>query len=165
MKKLFLSLLLLIGVFMTSACNNSLPLDKLGRRFNDNLDIRVADYEVILEYNDHGGFHNDGKATYGIKLKDDSVENQIKDNKNWKDLNINSDIKKIINGDNEGSSYFFDKDGKNLLPAVDNGYYLFKNTFVGQIDNYISYDRLPYNFIIGLFDTDNNVLYLCEFDS
>lgn len=70
------------------------------------------------------------------------------------------------------SSYCRDWNGENYLPAVQDGWYFFRDTFNvqhGEHDanqwNLEGRSHLPGNFDAGIYDSDTLTLYLFEFDS
>lgn len=53
--------------------------------------------------------------------------------------------------------------GENLVPEIENGYYILIDRQSNQNDNILN--RGSFNFTVGIYNTDDNNLYFCKLDT
>lgn len=182
------STILLYGVYSFNH-----PYREISRALN--LDINIAEEDIVSLYDTHGGFHGDGISCIIIKL--DNVDS-IKNNANWKPFPLSETyegkviehfvygkrkIKTLenalieyfvyrIENDTSGGSYFNDSEnqygGKDLVPQIKNGYYCLidrQSNNAKKKQPSAILDRMAFNLTIGLYDLDSKLLYYLKLDT
>lgn len=93
-------------------------------------------------------------------------------NEGWNKLPLTDNLNVVVYGKESPSEslgpYVTDDDGKTIFPVVENGYYFFMDRHSeskGINDDTNILNRYPFNFTIAIYDTDNQTIYYCEFDT
>jgi len=111
-------------------------------------------------------YYNNGEGIHKLYLSEKQSKNMLDDinkNKHWKELPIREDIKEEI-------KYYialYDDNLYSKIPEVKNGYWVFRDRTSSAEDVY-AYEKFFAHrvsaFSIGLFDTDENILYYYTYD-
>lgn len=136
------------------------------------LNLPIISGKEIYYADSHGGFHGDGETFLIISFKDNSIENKIENNSNWKRLPLEGDLNAIIYGSALQSfsqnALFMDNNGNSLIPPIKNGYYCLidKNNKSNDAQiNFFTDEVYSFNFILGIYDNDANQLYVVQLDT
>ena len=161
MKKHFKWVLLFIVIIIVFAFSFTQPISK---RISKSLGIKTPG-NIHIEYEDtHGGFHGDGFLVAKIKFEEKKSEKillQIKNNPNWKPLPLTKNT--------EIALYQFSGLAEKVnMPKTDKGYWLLIDRFGGEIignNDTELLSRSAANFTVGIYDSENNILYYYELDT
>ena len=122
-------------------------------------------------YDSHGGFHGDGTTFITLSFSDDKALEQIEGSDAWKKFPLDDTVKALVygvsDGENVSGPYLTDNTGKPIIPEIENGYYLLidKQENQDEIVRKNILNRYSLNFVLGIYDTDMDILYFCEFDT
>jgi preprotein translocase subunit SecF len=162
MKKYFkwiLLFIILIIIFKFSINTHS-----INKGISKSLGIKIPE-NIRVEYEDtHGGFHGDGDLVAKVKFEEEKSEKiliQIKNNPNWKPLPLTKNTEIAL-------YQFYGLAEKVNMPKIDKGYWFFVDRFGGEImdsDDAKLLSRNSANFTVGIYDTENNILYYYELDT
>lgn len=126
-----------------------------------NLKLNISSGEVAESFNTHGGFSGDGITFVKIKFSDDSALTQIENNNIWKSLPSDKTVNDLLYGNY--SDFVCDEDGNSLIPEIKNGYSLLIDKQNETLTNML--ERASFNFILGIYDADTDILYFYELDT
>lgn len=126
-----------------------------------NLKLNVSSGEVSESFDTHGGFSGDGITFVKIKFSDDSALTQIENNNIWKSLPSDKTVNDLLYGNY--SDFVCDEDGNSLIPEIKNGYSLLIDKQNETLTNML--ERASFNFILGIYDADTDILYFYELDT
>ena len=117
-----------------------------------------------ISYEDtHGGFHGDGTTSIVLQFNDNSMLDAIKKDPKWKEFPLDEIMHEIVCGSD------MEIDGHPVpgpliqVPKIQNGYYILIDRHSEKDKNIL--ERYSFNFTVGLYDTDANILYFCELDT
>ena len=163
MKKfLFFALVVLISLGMLTACGPKSPKDTVSKE----LGLDVSDGKEISNYDTHSG-NGDGTSCVAIRFEDDTVLKEIQENQDWKKFPLDETVQALVYGvsDETGGTgpLLVDNDGNDLVPEIRNGYYRLIDRQTDKETDILH--RYSFNFTVGLYDTDSNVLYCCDLDT
>ncbi len=165
MRRLMCILFLLI-ISILAACegdSENISLKELG--------IDISEGQLTHYIDTHGSF-GDGNTYIQIKFRGDNantVEKELKENENWIQLPLTSNLHTAVYGDEYSKSFVlsFDKEIP-AMPEISNGYYYFKDRNSESTDSSDDTDlfsRYSFNFDIILYDTDEHILYIFKLDT
>lgn len=166
MKKFF-CMLSAIAFLILSACG----AESLQSVVSGELGMDASACEVISESDTHGGFHGDGTTFIVLDCADGDVLNQIKEKSGWRAFPLDDTVKALVYGINNETErigpYLTDQEGNPLVPEIENGYYMLIDRQVeeGWATGADILHRGSYNFTLGLYDADTELLYFCELDT
>lgn len=131
------------------------------------LGIDVTNGIEISYVDTHEGFHGDGYTHITLKFNDNSILNVIKNDSGWKKFPMDKTCQilayGIENKTNKIGPFLNDGQGNPLVPKIQNGYWLLiDHHFNTKID---ILKRSSFNFVLGLYDIDNNIIYFYKFDT
>ena len=164
-----LALLILVPfcIVFYNAASMFLQIPKIGpdsefasTYLDEEFGIDSRDYTVLHKEEGHGGFHGDG--LYHIALDcSQNMDEMAAVVVDWRSLPLPENLYKVM------FSPGFDLAGQASIPDVQNGYYYFHNR---HSEARFSWDtdifgHASYNFSIGIFDSDTNILYFVAFDT
>lgn len=164
MKKAVCLLFMAILILLLSACGAENPQEMILRELN----IEVLSTE-ITGYDTHSG-NGDGISYFELHCADDTVLKQIKADPAWQSFPLDATVTTLIYGIEDGSisigPFLADNAGRALIPPVANGYYLLLDRQSGSY-HYTEdmVQRASFNFSLGVYDIDNNILYYCRLDT
>ena len=164
MKRIIFSIsALLIVAFLLPACRSQ----KSQNSISNELDIDVSSGNEISNLDSHGGFHGDGTAYIALSFSDNKVLKQIRESTQWKDFPLDETVKTLIYGiSDEAKSigpFLNDGNGNPLVPEIQNGYYLLVDRHTDKGTDILN--RGSFNFTLGLYDADRDILYYCKLDT
>ena len=149
-------ILLLISRYMLN--------DNKMKRISKNIGINSSNCKIEDDKNTHGGFLGDGE--YLAKLTcNEQEENAIKIN--WKELPLSSELLKAMEIPQCSGNGCKDAFERFNLPR-ENGYYYFFDRHSESKDTRSDSElnnRSSYNFSLGIYDSNNKVLYYYELDT
>lgn len=159
MKKLMLIILLVITL---SACSFIKPQNEISKQ----LSIDVSQATQVSNYDTHSG-NGDGTTCIVLNFQNENVLKEIEANPDWKPFPLDDTTKILVYGYEDETtsigSFLKDEQGENLVPQIENGYYILVDRQSNQTDNIL--DRGSFNFTLGIYDTENNNLYFCKLDT
>ncbi|HJC24306.1 MAG TPA: hypothetical protein H9761_11450 [Candidatus Eisenbergiella merdavium] len=139
------------------------------------LGMDVSACEVLSASDSHGGFHGDGTGFYVLDCSDTEVPEQIERAPCWLPFPLDDTVRILVYGieDERGKTgpYLTDQEGKALIPKIENGYYLLidrqmEQGMASRVDTRVDIlQRGSFNFTLGIYDADTNLLYFCEKDT
>ncbi len=148
--------LILIGIL--SACSVKDPRIGLSRQLGIDL---MNDGTTLLHETDTIDWFGDGYILSELECNDDSVLNDIMNNERWKALPLSDNVHRFFYGD------FYLPNGLSI-PVIDEGYYFFYDRHDQADDRYDDSDlfgRASFNFTFAIYDTEENKLYVCKFNT
>ena len=166
MKRIFCTLSV-IAFLILSACGVESEQSAVSRE----LGIDVSACEVISASDTHGGSHGDGTTFIVLDCADENVLDQIKKESEWRAFPMDDTVKTLVYGiDNETERigpYLTYQEGNSLVPEIENGYYRLIDRQVkeGWATGADILHRGSFNFTLGLYDADAELLYFCELDT
>lgn len=174
MKRIVLTVsMLLATILLLSSCTLLSSADF--RRMERDLEIKVPDYTAKYVYDFHPYVNGDGTSVIAYELRDDKVLNQIKENPKWKAFPLDETMTIILygityetpDGKYTHGPYICHHEHFNdhipILPKIQNGYYILVDRQKYEKENI--FERASYNFTVGVYDTDTDILYYCTFDT
>ncbi len=100
------------------------------------------------------------------------AEEEIAQSPQWKPLPMDDVLETLLYGIDTGEvsfgPYITREDGQPIFPRVEHGYVFFLDRHAKSTDpqsDAAVLTRHSFNFTIAVFDTDQNTLYYCEFDT
>ncbi len=166
MKRIFCTLSV-IAFLILSACG----AESLQSVVSGELGIDASACGIISASDTHGGLHGDGITFIVLDCADGDVLNQIKEKSEWRAFPLDDTVKTLVYGiDNETERigpYLTDQEGNSLVPEIENGYYRLIDRQVkeGWATGADILHRGSFNFTLGLYDADAELLYFCELDT
>lgn len=162
MRKIIVTIAALwLSILMTACQSSNNPSDKIGRA----LGLNLSDSTVISKVETHG-FFGDGTTYNVVNCDDDSVLQQIQNSSDWNPLPMDETTTALVYGLFDDSyqigPYLNDNSGNPLFPEVANGYYRLIDRQNNAQD---ILDRPSFNFIVAVFDSDENILYYGKRDT
>ena len=130
--------------------------------------MKINDVKVVKCDDTRDGWFGDGVRTVIIDFKNNEFKDNISKNKRMKKLPFPPNLQKFFYKNNNGQlNVSVDDNGKELIPKVKNGYYLFVNRKNNEdnMDDSKFLNDYSHDFSIVLFDSDTNRLYFVEYDS
>lgn len=151
-------LLTAVLILILTACGSVLVHDTV----SETLGIDVSSGNEISNYDTHSG-NGDGTSCVILRFDDDSVSEEIRNDKNWKKFPLGETAQILVYGisDETGQTgpYLNDDEGNPLVPEIQNGYYLLIDRNAGKDGPHGT------NVTLGLYDTDTDMLYYCKLDT
>lgn len=151
------AILLFVSKYMLS--NNKI------NKISKNIGINSSNCKIESDKENHEGFLGDGE--YFAKLSCNEQEiNGIKIN--WKELPLSEELEKAMELEQCSSNECLDAFHRYNIPNNINGYYYFFDRHSDSKDKRNDKDvnnRSSYNFSVGIYDSDNKVLYYYELDT
>ena len=145
---IFLNIVLLAS--MMFVMSKGREFRKIQRYVSEVIDVNVLDGKVLVNYDDHGGFHGDGETFIKIKMPNDRCLDVMKTNPKWLPLPFSSNISRVV------------------IPPIKNGYYYFFDRHMeskNPKDDTELFNRCSYNFTLVIYDTDERMLYFIYYDT
>lgn len=174
MKKYCAVFCLILSAMLTTACSSVFKVNPL-IPLSFVLGADVSKGEITQSTDTHGGFLGDGCLFMMLDFEDEdgqALAAQLAENSEWSSLPLTDTLSALVYGTSGSSSsvgpYVTDSDGNALFPAVENGYYCFIDRYSDTIDPKDDTEvlsRNSFNFTIAIYDTDNNQLSYCKFDT
>lgn len=141
------------------------------RTIHEELGINVSDGIKEIYADTHGGFRGDGNTYVVLQFLDDDVRKQIEEDPQWKEFPLDETVRALLYGTEDSGHvqgpYFKDRDGKAVVPEIENGYYRLidrqEETIKAEEEDILS--RYSMNLTIGIYDIDADKLYFCKIDT
>lgn len=132
-------------------------------KYHSKLKVYVPQRKPDFIEDTHGGFHGDGTRVEKFVLTNEEtqfIEQDFERNGVWKKINERN--KDILYGGAEG--YWTNGFLGNNVPRIENGYFTIfnKQTYDVEFPNPNEYS---YNYIIAIYSSDDNILYIFEMDT
>lgn len=130
---------------------------------SDSLRLQAAKGKEIIYTDSHGGFHNDGTSYVVLQFSDDSLLDQLRNNKQWHPLPMDDTAKILAFGyELEDGTYSPFCEGY-TFPEAKNGLYCLID---GDSDEDIPLlERKSFHYSLAMYDTDTKTLYFCKVDT
>lgn len=164
-RKLFLCIAVLCAMFLPFlvSCGKTSPEQLVAKE----LDLSITNAEVITGSDTHNGFHADGTTYIVLRFSDDSVLKQIEASFEWRPLPMDDTAAALAYGTSDGTktvgAYLTDSNGRPFLPQIKKGYYLLADKQAGSEEDMIN--RHSFNFILAVYDTEEECLHFCQLDT
>lgn len=122
-----------------------------------NIDFRYGD--VTYFEDNHGGFLGDGYMLCEVLFPDNKIERQIKKSEYFTQYPLSENLKKFI---------YQPFDDSLIIPEFKNGYFYFLNRHDNakhkDTDEDL-FDTMSFNFTFILYDCEEDMAYICEYDT
>ena len=148
-----------------------LLLNPVGRYISDTYEyfgFAKKDFSVIEELDTHGGFHGDG-SYYLILDCSENKQDALENVSGWNTLPLSENLALIMyGGHKDGMWYGYNLAEEANIPAIENGYYIFKDRHSDSRDSADDselFNRHSFNFSIAIYDLDTDIMYYFEFDT
>lgn len=153
-------IVILIGCMLRSGSAD----DFLQNRISEHLGVDVGNGAVRASMDDHSGFHGDGTMYVELSFADDGLEQVIEKAEHWHRLPLTDTLQTLIHGtrtDTATVDPYLDVS----MPEPERGYWYFydRQGETAQDDGVLH--RGSYNYTIGIYDADADILYYCEYDT
>ena len=166
MKKLGWIGIVLVFVFSLAACGSQEPQEIV----SEALGVNASTGSTMSSMDTHSG-NGDGISCIVLHFDGNEMIKQIEADDAWQPFPLDETVQTLVYGVSDAESsigpFLTDEDGKALVPEIKNGYYRLIDRQVEQ-DTATGADilnRASFNFTVGLYDTDTNMLYCCELDT
>lgn len=166
MKKLGWIGIVLVFVFSLAACGSQEPQEIV----SEALGVDASTGSTMSSMDTHSG-NGDGISCIVLHFDGNEMIKQIEADDAWQPFPLDETVQTLVYGVSDAESsigpFLTDEDGKALVPEIKNGYYRLIDRQVEQ-DTATGADILnrgSFNFTVGLYDTDTNMLYCCELDT
>ena len=93
---IFLNVLLLISIIFVMSKGREFR--KIQRYVSEVIDVNVLDGELLVNYDDHGGFLGDEETFIKIKMPNNRCLDVMKTNPKWLPLPFSSNISRVVYG-------------------------------------------------------------------
>ena len=134
------------------------------RHISRTLGIDASDAVVEVSYDDHSGFHGDGTGYAVLLFSDDSLEEKIAAPGGWRRLPLTDNLQTLIYGTRTETAATGPFIGI-TFPKVEEGYWYFYDRQGETESDADVLDRNSYNYTFAIYDTENNTLCFCEYDT
>lgn len=154
MKGFIAGLACVIILFSLCACGKESAVNELSKQCGINLN-----WGDLVSSEDTHGFHGDGYSAIKIHYTDGSVSGELAENEQWSELPLSDDLISFI---------YQPSDWMPSVPEIENGYYWFydrQSEATDPYDDSAFLGRASFNFTLAIYDTDNNDLYIYEYDT
>ena len=167
MKKRLAFVLIVMSISGLVACGSK----NIQTIISKELGIDVSDGNKVTCSDRHRGFHGDGVAYITLSFSDEKTLERIKDAAEWKRFPLDETVKALVYGVSDRDStmgpFLTDEEGNALIPEIQNGYYLLidRQAEPGKAERADILRRSSFNFTLGIYDTDTDMLYFCKLDT
>ena len=130
--------------------------------------LEITDSVIVREEDSHGGFLGDGSLIIEFDCSElsDSVLEQTK---HWNSLPLSENLQLIMYGGTKGNTYYaYNLAEEHSISEIIKGSYYFWDRHSESTDPTSDtnlFSRSSYNFSLLLYDSDESILYLFEFDT
>ena len=163
MKKSIILLIFASFCIALVSCGNS----SFEKTVSKELGIDAKGGRVISNEDTHGGFQGDGETFISIEYDNKALEEEIKANPAWKALPLDKTSEALIYGtENEDGCigpFLSDEEGHPLIPKIEKGYYILIDRQSEKEGDIL--ERYSFNFTFSIYDSHNDMLYFCKFDT
>lgn len=131
------------------------------------LGIVRDEYAVLYESDSHGGFHGDGMYSVALDCSDHMEEIQ-RLSAGWRELPLPENLELMLyGGERGGVSYEYRLAEEAHFERVENGCFIFNNQHSRAAHSWDDdiFGKYSFNFSIGIFDRDTNILYFLQYDT
>ena len=153
------------------ACLFLLSLKPVGRYVGDRYEyfgFAKRDFSVMEELDTHGGVHGDGSYCLILDCSENK-QNALENVSGWNTLPLSENLALIMyGGHKDGVWYGYNLAEEANIPAIENGYYIFKDRHPDSRDSTDDselFNRHSFNFSIAIYDSDADIMYYFEFDT
>lgn len=137
------------------------------------LEINIPKYTSIYQDSSEDGFLGDGFSYASISFDEEHVKqliNEIEKNDSWRKFPLSDQLATFIYGYEDETEVIESvvKADVEDFPNIDNGYWFFKDNNNKNGDPYNDthlFNRNSFNCMIGILDTDTNILYFYNLDT
>ncbi len=151
--------LTLLLALCLGACTPKRAVDRVA----EDLNLSLSNAREIAGTDSHGGPLGDGTTYFILNCPDGAPLEQIKADHRWHPLPMDETTQILAYGYDDGTTSIGPYLGEVELPVVRRGYYcLIDRSSETQTD---LLDRNSFNFTLGIYDSDTNMLYYCKVDT
>lgn len=133
-------------------------------RISKALDIDVRNAAVTVSYDDHTGFHGDGTMYAVLYLENDKLEQIISAPGGWNTLPLTENLTTLVYGIRTDTNTYGPYIGV-TVPKIREGYYFFLDRKNKTYSDDMVLTGTSINYTIALYDSENDLLYYCEYDT
>ena len=161
---LIITFFLALSAFAFTAC------DMQTSRISKELGVDLSSGKQVANTENHGGFHGDGMTYSVLEFSNDEALRQIQENQAWSGLPLDRTATALVYGLSDTTTgisigpIITDGQGAALIPQIQNGYYILIDRHA-QKEETDMLDRASFNFTLGIYDSDEKILYYCKFDT
>ena len=163
MKKILSIILIMVMVLALAGCGNQTPQEIV----SEELDLDITGGDQISASDNHGGFHGDGITYIVLQFDDNAVLGAIEKDPRWTAFPLDESTEALVYGAEAEAGqigpFFSDGQGNALIPEIQNGYYILIDRHADTDADIL--ERYSFNFTVGLYDTDHNILYFGKMDT
>ena len=134
------------------------------RHISDSLQIDASEGMVINSYDDHSGFQGDGTSYAVLSFENETLEQGIAAPGGWHKLPLSDNLQTLIYGTRTETTATGPFIGI-TMPKIEKGYWYFYDRQGETANDADVLNRNSYNYIFALYDTENDLLYYCEYDT
>ena len=166
MKKLGWVGIVLIFVLSLAACGSKEPQ----KMISEALGVDASTGSTMSSMDTHSG-NGDGTSCIVLHFDGNEMIKQIQADEAWQLFPLDETVKTLVYGVSDAESsigpFLTDEDGATLVPEIENGYYrlIDRHTERDTATGADILNRASFNFTVGLYDTDTNMLYCCQLDT
>ena len=127
--------------------------------YSEKLGIDFWYGDVYYFEDNHGGFLGDGYMLCEVLFPDEKIERQIKKSEYFIQYPLSENLKKFL---------YEPFDDSLNIPEFDNGYFYFYNRHSDAKNKDTDedlFDTVSFNFTFVLYDCDEDMAYICEYDT
>lgn len=150
-RSVFLAVPLAVVMLLAGCCWHDTLSDTWG--------VDLSGGTVLSEEDSHGGFHGDGFSLCVMQFEDGTVGAALSEHAQWKPLPLSPNLQTFV---------YQPYDSEISIPAISRGYYYFYDRHAESRDHQDDtalLRRASFNFTLALYDTDEERLYLLEYDT
>ena len=134
------------------------------RHISESLQIDASEGTVIDSYDDHSGFQGDGTSYVVLSFEEEDLEQGIAAPGGWNQLPLGNTLETMIYGTRTETTATGPFIGI-TFPRVEEGYWYFYDRQGQTEDDGAVLTRGSYNYTFAIYDTENDCLYYCEYDT
>lgn len=154
------------AAWQMSRPGNDLGDSAVLRAVSKDLGVSAQRGTVLSHEDTHGGMGGDGHTLTVISFSDDQCLHSLQGN--WTPLPLTENLSVLLYGSKTRGPALTDEEGKNPIPKIEEGYYIFQDRHPKATDpasDVEIFRRHSYNYTIGLYDAGTNTLYYFKEDT
>lgn len=127
------------------------------------LNIDTSDAKELFYTDSHGGFHGDGTTCIVLKFDEDGLTEQLEDNECWNSFPLDETTTALVYGVTVGTAHIGPYLNDIELPEITDGYFCLIDRQDAEDTDLLK--RASFNFTLGIYDMDTDILYYFEMDT
>lgn len=133
-------------------------------RIEESLGVDISEAVIVTSYDDHSGFHGDGTMYAVLEFQDDTTEQLISNPGGWQSLPLTENLQTLIYGTRSETASVGPYIGV-TVPRVEQGYWYFYDRYGDTWEDADVLDWGSFNYTIAIYDSEEDRLYYCEYDT